>query len=63
MEITILDYQSGTVRTIKNCPNEWEEEQIEDYLFDTLNYKASAIYYMCGDFISHTEEEYGENEP
>lgn len=58
MEIAIMDYQSATIRTIKNCPDEWDSEQIEDYLYDTLDYNESDIYYMCGSTISHTEEVY-----
>lgn len=57
MEIAIMDYQSGTIRTIKDCPDEWQTEQIEDYLYNTLGYRESDIYYMCGT-ISHTEETY-----
>lgn len=57
MEIAIMDYQSGTIRTIKGCPDEWQTEQIEDYLYNTLGYRESDIYYMCGT-ISHTQEEY-----
>lgn len=53
-----MDYQTGTVRTIKGCPDEWETEQIEYYLYDTLGYRSSDIYYMCGDNISYTEESY-----
>uniref|UniRef100_UPI004029EE1A hypothetical protein n=1 Tax=Prevotella sp. TaxID=59823 RepID=UPI004029EE1A len=58
MEITIMDYQTGTVRTIKGCPDEWETEQIEYYLYETLGYRSSDIYYMCGEAISHTEDTY-----
>lgn len=58
MEITVMDYQTGTIRTIKGCPDEWETEQIENYLYDTLGYRSSDIYYMCGDVISHTEDTY-----
>ena len=58
MEIAVLDYQTGTINTIKNCPDEWETEDIEEYLYDTLGYRQSNIYYMYGDSIPHTEEEY-----
>lgn len=58
MEITVMDYQTATIRTIKGCPDEWETEQIESYLYDTLGYRSSDIYYMCGDNISYTEESY-----
>lgn len=58
MEIAVLDYQTGTINTIKNCPDEWETEDIEKYLYETLGYRQSDIYYMCGDSIPHTEEEY-----
>ena len=58
MEIAIMDYQSGTIRTIKNCPDEWDSEQIEDYLYGTLDYSESDIFYMYDSTISHTEEGY-----
>lgn len=58
MEIAVLDYQTGTINTIKNCPDKWETEDIEKYLYEALGYKQSDIYYMCGDSIPHTEEEY-----
>lgn len=58
MEIVIMDYQSGTIRTIKNCPDEWESEQIEDYLYGTLDYSEGSVYYMYGSTISRTEEVY-----
>lgn len=58
MEIAVLDYQTGTINTIKNCPDEWKTEDIEKYLYETLGYRQSDIYYMCGDSIPHTEEEY-----
>ena len=53
-----MDYKTATIRTIKGCPDEWETEQIESYLYDTLGYRPSDIYYMCGDVISHTEDTY-----
>lgn len=58
MEIAVLDYQTGTINTIKNCPDKWETEDIEKYLYEALGYKQSDIYYMCGESIPHTEEEY-----
>lgn len=53
-----MDYQTATIRTIKGCPDEWETEQIEYYLYETLGYRSSDIYYMCGEAISHTEDTY-----
>lgn len=58
MEIVIMDYQSGAIRTIKDCPDEWDEGQVEDYLYDILGYNQGDIYYMRGSVISHTEEAY-----
>ena len=58
MEIAVLDYLTGTVSTIKNCPDEWETADVEKYLYESLGYRQSDISYMCKDSISHTEEEY-----
>ena len=33
MNIAILDYSASEVRLIKNCPDSWEEEQIEEYIY------------------------------
>lgn len=53
-----MDYQTANIRTIKGCPDEWETEQIEYYLYETLGYRSSDIYYMCGEAVSHTEDTY-----
>lgn len=58
MEIAVLDYQTGTINTIKNCPDKWETKDIENYLYEALGYRQGDIYYMCGESIPHTEEEY-----
>ena len=54
MNIAILDYSASEVRLIKNCPDSWEEEQIEEYIYgeDGLDLSESSTYYMCGDAVS-----------
>lgn len=59
MEIAIMDYQTGTINVIKGCPAEWETEDVENYLYDTLGYKESDIYYMCSDCsVTYQEKNY-----
>lgn len=60
MNIAILDYSASEVRLIKNCPDSWEEEQIEEYIYgeDGLDLSENSTYYMCGDAVSIKQEEY-----
>ena len=60
MNIAILDYSASEVRLIKNCPDSWEEEQIEEYIYgeDGLDPSESSTYYMFGDAVSIKQEEY-----
>lgn len=60
MNIAILDYSASEVRLIKNCPDSWEEEQIEEYIYgeDGLDLSERSTYYMCGDSVSIKQEEY-----
>lgn len=53
-----MNYATGSLSTITGCPDEWETEQIENYLYYTLNLKQSDISYMCGSSITHTTERY-----
>lgn len=59
MDIAILNYSTGEVTLIGNCPDSWEEEQIEEYIYgkDGLNLRESDTYYMCGD-ISLVSKKY-----
>lgn len=60
MNIAILDYSASEVRMIKNFPDSWKEEQIEEYIYgeDGLDLSESSTYYMCGDAVSIKQEEY-----
>lgn len=59
MEIAIMNYLTGTINVIKGCPAEWETEDVENYLYDTLGYKESDIYYMCSDCsVTYQEKDY-----
>ena len=58
MELVIMNYATGSVTKYTNLPDEWEEEQIEEYLYKTLKFRESDIYYMVGDSIPVGEEEY-----
>lgn len=49
MTISVLNYQIGKVEIFKDCPNEWENEEIENFLYKTLDLNSDEIYYMCSD--------------
>ena len=57
MDIVVMNYGSSTVTKYTNCPDEWEAEQIENYLFETLGLKESEVCYMAGECIEYNEEE------
>jgi len=52
MNTVILDYNTGNVdfRSIPVDIN--DNEAVEEYLFNVLDYSADHIYYMCGDKIT-----------
>ena len=62
MELVVMNYATASVTKYTNLPDEWEEEQIEEYLYKTLNLRESDIYYMAGDSIQVDEEEFHEEE-
>lgn len=53
-----MNYATVSVTKYTNLPDEWETEQVEEYLFKTLNLRDSDIYYMVGGSISVNEEKY-----
>ncbi len=53
-----MDYATSEVTKYTNLPDEWESEQIEEYLFKTLDLNESDIHYMASDVIPVSEEEY-----
>lgn len=48
--LIVMDYESGEIKIIEECPNDWEEEQIEEFLYSEggLDLKPSSCYYMYG---------------
>lgn len=54
-----MNYATSEVTIIDNCPDDWEEEQVNDYLYgeDGLNLRESDIYYMSGN-INLIQKEY-----
>jgi hypothetical protein len=58
MELVVMNYAAASVTKYTNLPDEWETEQIEEYLFKTLNLREIDIYYMVGDSIPVGKEEY-----
>lgn len=51
-----MNYATVSVTKYTNLPSDWTAEQIEEYLFKTLNLRDGDIYYMVGDSISVKEE-------
>ena len=62
MELVVMNYAAASVTKYTNLPDEWETEQVEEYLFKTLNLRERDICYMVGDSIQVDEEEYHEEE-
>lgn len=60
MDISIMNYATSEVTLITGCPDDWEGEQIENYLYgeDGLNLRESDIYYMVGNFIDITKKNF-----
>ena len=58
MDIAIMNYSTAEITTITGCPDEWENEQIEEYLFKKLNLKESEIHYMCAKSVTNKTEKY-----
>lgn len=58
MDIAIMNYSTTEITTVTGCPDEWENEQIEEYLFKKLNLKESEIHYMCAKSVTHKTEKY-----
>ena len=53
MDIAIMNYATAEITTITGCPDEWENEQIEEYLFKKLKLKESEIHYMCAKSVTN----------
>lgn len=55
MTISVLNYQIGKVQIFNDCPNDWETEEIEEFLYETLNMNSDEVYYMCS-YVGDVEE-------
>ena len=64
MQIAIMNYATSDVRIIWGCPDWWEEEEINEYLYTEkgLNLRESDCFYMAGDVINLKQEAYKPNE-
>lgn len=60
MNIVILNYSGTSVKVVSGTPDDWESEQIEDYLFgeDGENLNPDEVYYMCSDVLNVSISEY-----
>lgn len=58
MDIAIMNYATAEITTVTGCPDEWENEQIEEYLFKKLNLNESEIHYMCAKNLTNKTEKY-----
>lgn len=57
-----MNYATSTVTKYTNCPDNWESDEIENYLYGTLGLKDGDIYYIAGDAIPFLKEEYGQED-
>lgn len=55
MTISIIDYNINKVQVVKNCPNEWGNNEIENFLYKTLKKSPKDIMYMDSDDINVIE--------
>ena len=46
MTIAVLNYNTGDVDIIENCPNLRTTEEVENYLVEVLEYNSDEIYFM-----------------
>lgn len=53
-----MNYSTAEITTITGCPDKWENEQIEEYLFKKLNLNESEIHYMCAKNLTNKTEKY-----
>lgn len=60
MQIAIMNYATSDVRIIWGCPDEWDEEDIEKYLYsdEGLDLRESDCFFMAGDEINLKQEAY-----
>ncbi len=58
MELVVMNYATLSVTKYTNLPDEWDSEEIEEYLYNTLDLSESDTYYMAGSSISVNEKEF-----
>lgn len=46
MTIAVLNYNTGDVDIIENCPNLRTNEEVENYLVEVLEYNSDEIHFM-----------------
>lgn len=46
MTIAVLNYNTGDVDIIENCPNLRTTEEVENYLVEVLEYNSDEIHFM-----------------
>lgn len=48
--LIVMDLGSGEIKIIEECPNDWKDEQIEDFLYSEsgLDLNPSSCYYIYG---------------
>lgn len=51
MTIAVLNYNTGDVDIIENCPNIRTNEEVEGYLSEVLQYNIDEIHYMFSSAI------------
>lgn len=63
MDIAIMNYATSEVKVIMYAPDDWEAEQIEEYLFSEkgLHLRESEISYMAGSIDSSRHRYYPED--
>ena len=60
MNIVILNYSDTSVKVVSGAPDDWESEQIEEYLFgeDGLDLDSDDVFYMCSNVLNISISEY-----
>lgn len=52
MEIAVLNYATGEVGIYTNIPNEWQVEDVCNYLYNELGLNEDETAFMIGDDIN-----------
>lgn len=46
MNVAVLDYSQGKIFYIKDLPSDWDNNQMEDYLYNNLQFNEDEISWM-----------------